>query len=103
MSMTEAFQNLQVTGFTSRVTHLSLHAGDPGTTGASDSGIAHKALSWTTPTDGISTATATFTALVGTFPWAGLWDGATFRMGIPVGISNTVARDVVVMVSHEVT
>lgn len=88
--------------YTGRVGKLSLHTGHPGTTGADESAVPQKSLTWTAPADGVSSATATYTGLVGVFPWAGLWDGATYLGAVEVNISNSTSRDVAVMLTHEV-
>ncbi len=88
--------------FTGRVDTMTLHTDAPGTTGTNDSGVTPESLTWSEPEDGVSSATAVFENLAGDYPWIGLWDGATFRMGLRVNISNAAARDVAIMVTHEV-
>ena len=102
MSLTEAFANLVCTGFTGHVSRISLHTADPGTTGANDSGITHATLTWTTPSSGLSTTSATFTALTGDYTHVGLWESTTFRQGIEVGIHYPAPADVTVLVTHSV-
>lgn len=64
-------------------THASLHTADPGTTGASEvtggsPAYARKALTWSAPSGGVITATATFDVPAGaTVAFAGLYTGAT--------------------------
>ncbi|MCG7610335.1 hypothetical protein [Mycobacterium sp. CnD-18-1] len=102
MSMHEDFQNLLVSAFTGAVDALSLHTADPGTTGANDSAVPHETLTWTTPVDGASSTTALLTGLTGDYTHVGLWQGATFRMGIEAPISYTAPADVAILVTHDV-
>jgi hypothetical protein len=102
MSIPNTFKTILAQAFTTNVTHMSLHTADPGTTGANDSAVAHKALTWTGPTNGVATVSATYTALTGNYTHVGLWAGATFRQGITCPISYAAAADVIVTVTHEV-
>lgn len=96
----EAFRNLLCQAFTGSVDSISLHTDDPGTTGANDSAVPHEALAWTSPDDGSASATVLYEDLTGEFTHVGLWDGATFRMGIKCPIKLTAPADVVIMVTH---
>lgn len=102
MSLTEAFANLVCTGFTVHVNRMSLHIGDPGTTGANDSGITHAVLTWTTPSSGLSTASVTFTNLTGDYTHIGLWEGATFDQGIEVSIHYSAPATITILLTHDV-
>ena len=99
---TDATLNALCGDFTGLVDEMSLHTGHPGSTGANESGVSREGLSWTSPYDGLSSATASFTGITGDYPWVGLWGSSTFRGALRVNISNTAARDVTVMVTHEV-
>lgn len=102
-TMTSEFKDELCAEFTARVDSLSLHVTDPGTDGSNDSTVAHVALTWTAPVDGVSYAVATFAGLAGNYTHVGLWDGATFRMGILCPINFSTVADVAVMVIHEVS
>jgi hypothetical protein len=100
--MPNAFKTILAQAFTTNVDSMSLHTADPGTTGASDSGITHKALTWTGPTDGVGSASATYNGLTGAYTHIGLWEGATFRQGVECEIAYDAPADVTVTVAHEV-
>ncbi|MGV0805817.1 hypothetical protein [Mycolicibacterium setense] len=100
--MTDDFKNLLVAAFTGAVDSLSLHTADPGTTGANDSAVPHEPLTWTTPAGGVSSALALLDDLTGDYTHVGLWDGATFLLGIEVPIHYTAPTDVAILVTHDV-
>lgn len=104
MSMPDALINSLCEAFTGQVDSVSLHTGNPGTTGANDSEYEHASLSWTTPSDGASVATADFDEVVGDYPYIGLWEGETFRQGIELRapISYTTGTPVSIMIAHTV-
>lgn len=101
MSMPDAFRNLLCQAFTDNVDHVSLHTADPATTGANDSAIPHAAITWSSPTVGVSTATVEIDDVTGDYTHIGLWDGATFRMGIECEISYGAATDIEILLTHE--
>jgi hypothetical protein len=104
MSLTNAMKTSLCEAYTDRVDSVSLHTGNPGTTGADDSAVPHEDLSaWSEPDDGLSTASASFDDLTGEYSWIGLWDGDTFVQGIPCTINYTAATDIVILVTHTVS
>lgn len=68
-------------------THLSLHTGDPSTTGANESTAGRQAVTWTVDTDGdLTSGSKSFTggASNGACTYVGVWSassGGTFRGG----------------------
>lgn len=81
------------------VTHLSLHTGDPGTTGANEvtgGTYARAAGSYGAPTAGVGdiTSSVTFNVPSGTTVshW-GAWDGSTFLFGRELDVPQTFASD----------
>lgn len=86
------------------VDRMGLATGEPGPSGASnDSGIAKATLTWSTPANGVMTATATFDDITGTFTHITLWDGPVFIEAKPRAISLGSATDLAVAVEHAVT
>lgn len=100
MSLTDATKTVLCAAFTTNVDHMSLHTADPGVTGANDSAIAHKTVTWNGETDGVDTATITYTGLSGDFTHIGLWEGATFRQGIECSIHYTAATTITILLTH---
>lgn len=75
-------ENVAVNGYAQAATHVSLHTGDPGTTGANEvsgGGYTRAAITWAPgPTDGQVTGTATVTVAAGVaITYAGLWTAAS--------------------------
>src|SRR3954471_22605388 len=89
MPLTDTTLNLMGTYLTSIATHLTLHNGDPGTTGTNlVTTAARIAASWSVDADGDLTlsSTAAFTGAAANAPvsYVGLWSGltgGTFRGG----------------------
>lgn len=81
---------------------VSLHTGDPGNTGANDSGETKQTLTWSTPSQGMMKATATFEDVEGTFTHIGLWDNDVFIEGRTLNVSLPVVQDLVVLVEIKV-
>jgi hypothetical protein len=77
---------------------VSLHTDDPGNTGANDSGITKKSLTWSTPSGGWMKATATFTGIAGTFTHIGLWDDTVFITSRILNVTLPSTQDLVVLV-----
>lgn len=72
------------TAYTVQGAYISLHTGDPGSTGASEAAggtpaYARKATAWTGGgADGIATGSqVTIDVAPGTYSWAGIWTAAT--------------------------
>jgi hypothetical protein len=86
------------------VDRLGLDTGDPGVSGASnDSGIPKATLTWSTPANGVMTATANFNDIDGTFTHITLWDGSVFIEAKPRAITLADTTDLTVAVEHKVT
>jgi hypothetical protein len=77
---------------------VSLHTDDPGNNGANDSGETKQTLTWSTPSQGMMKATATFEDVEGTYTHIGLWDGTVFIEGRTLNVTLPVAQDLVVLV-----
>lgn len=77
------------------INKVSLHTGDPGLTGANDSGATKQTITWSTPSGGWMKGTVTFTAVTGTFTHIGLWVNSTFitseRLGVTLPSSQTLS------------
>lgn len=90
MSNTLATLNAMCLAATQDVTHLSLHDGDPGTTGANElSGGDYErvARTYAEPEGGVAdlTAPATFQVPAGAQPlYWGAWAGEVFKFGQPI-------------------
>jgi len=81
MSRSDTMKNALAQGFADAVAELSLHNGDPGTTGANDlaPGIPHAAVTWSNPPDAgvIVSDPVSFTVTSGTVvTHIGAWDGS---------------------------
>lgn len=81
-----------------RITHLSLHTADPGTTGASEvsgGSYARQPVTWGAAASGTATGgQVTFSVNAGTYPYFGAWSaltGGTFRGGNAVAVSQTLS------------
>lgn len=82
-----------------RVGYISLHTGDPGTTGANEvsgSGYARKAVVWGAAGSGIATGgEVTFNVPAGSFTHYGLWSSSSgstgFRGGFNLSATATVS------------
>lgn len=81
---------------------VSLHTGDPGNTGANDSGETKQTLTWSTPSGGWMKATATFTDVEGTFTHIGLWDGSEFIESRTFNVTLPSAQTLIVLVELSV-
>jgi hypothetical protein len=98
MGYTTAAENAAITGIKSGATYISLHTGDPGTTGAAEltgGTYARVAVTWGTVASGSVTSTAAATINVpaaNTITYWGLWSaatGPTFYFGGPLPASET--------------
>lgn len=88
----ESYNN--VDGFT-------LHEGDPGNTGANDSGISKATLTWGDSVTGVMAATALFDEVPpGEYPFGGLWDGAVFIEKVPLNLKISQTIPLAVRVEH---
>lgn len=93
--MIPAQLNTGLSAFTN-IDKLSLHTGNPGNTGDSDSGETHQTITWSTPQNGYMYALITFSSVVGEFPYIGLWDGSTFITSRPLGVTLPAEQDLTV-------
>jgi hypothetical protein len=81
---------------------VSLHTGNPGNTGANDSGITKQTPTWTTPAGGSMKALVTFTNVSGTFTHIGLWDGTVFIESRILNVTLPTTQDLKVLVEISV-
>lgn len=94
--------NLAANSF-KNVDRISLHTGDPGTTGANEAaGVTRQTPTWSTSVNGVTTTTVTFTAVSGTFTHIGLWDNPTFVQGRPLNVTLPSAQNLIVTVEFTV-
>lgn len=78
MSRTNLTKNALAQAYADLAAKLSLHTGDPGTTGANDLGLTHSSITWGTPAAGVVLSTeATFAVVAGSaITHVGVWDSA---------------------------
>jgi hypothetical protein len=81
---------------------VSLHTGNPGNTGANDSGETKQTLSWSTPAVGTMKALVTFADVSGTFTHIGLWENTTFIESRILNVTLPTAQDLKVLVEISV-
>lgn len=93
--------NLAVASF-QNIDKVSLHTGDPGNTGANDSGETKQSLTWSTPAAGMMKAAATFANVTGSFTHVGLWDDTVFIAGRPLNVVLPTAQDLIVLIEFSV-
>lgn len=98
MALTDAALNTMADALAAVATKISLHSGDPGSTGANETTAARQTPAWTTPSvsgDLSLNAPLNFTggAANGAVLYFGLWNGATFLGGfqIPTGGTNDLS------------
>jgi hypothetical protein len=92
-----ASKNFRLTDYIARITHVSLHSADPGTTGASEiaggsPAYARKVPSYSAPAAGATNLSASliFDVESGDAPsHYGLWAGATFLAGNTISGGGT--------------
>lgn len=99
MPLIDAERNAIADFEAARISYISLHTGDPGTSGANEvSGgspaYARKAVVWTASTGGTaSAAEVIFDVPPGTYTHFGAWTsatGGTFRGGNPLSATTTI-------------
>lgn len=89
--------NAQVLAATGMFDKASLHTADPSTTGANkDTTAGDKTLSWSTPSNGVSTVSATWTGVTGAWTHIGLWNDTTFVASIPRDFSLPTSANLTV-------
>jgi hypothetical protein len=92
MTLKAAVLNAQCSAATALFDTASLHTADPAGTGANeDPAVDQAALTWSAPSNGVSTATATFTDVSGDWTHIGVWNSSTFEGAFPRTISMAVA------------
>lgn len=79
MANSNSFRESMALAAAALATHLNLHTGDPGTTGAAESAGARSAITWTGGTvDGtVAGAEITATHPAGVYTYASLFSGST--------------------------
>lgn len=100
MSMTAAMKTLMCEAFTDHIDKMTFHTGNPGLTGVNLSGVPSQPVVWGAESGGINSAVVVFPNFTGTYPWIGLWEGTTFRMGLPINIDYTATVSVAVLLYH---
>lgn len=95
MALTNATKESAALSVSALGASVSLHAGDPGTTGANEAtggspAYARKTTTWTGGTaDGVVTGSAVvFDVPAGTYTHIGLWNGSTFLGGTALSSST---------------
>lgn len=89
--------NAQCSGATGLFDSISLHTDDPSTDGSNmDETAGDKSLTWSTPSNGVSTASATWTSISGTWTHLGLWNSTTFVGSIERDFSLDTSGDLTV-------
>lgn len=89
-----AFQN---------VDKMSLHEGDPGNTGANDSGETKQTITWSTPEGGFMSAMCTFPDVpAGTYTHVGVWDDTVFITSYELDVTTTTTQDLIILIEHRV-
>jgi hypothetical protein len=100
MPLTVAERNNLADNEGTRITHLSLHTADPGTTGANEAtggtpAYARKPVTWGSAASGTATSVeVTFDVPAGTYPYFGGWNAltaGTFRGGNALAISQVIS------------
>lgn len=95
--------NTACSSFTN-VDKMSLHEGDPGNTGANDSGETKQTITWSTPEGGFMSATCTFPDVAaGDYTHVGVWDGTVFVDSYSLDVTLPTAQDLIVLIEHRVT
>lgn len=84
MPLVDAGRHAALDGLATAVTHVSLHTGDPSTTGANEAtggspAYARKAVTWAASSGGTkaSSGALTFDVAAGTYSYVGLWSALT--------------------------
>lgn len=112
MPLTVAERNSLADNEGTRITHISLHTADPGTTGASEAtggSYARQPVTWGAAASGTATGgQVTFSVNAGTYGWFGGWSAltaGTFRGGNALAVSQTLssAGQILVTVTIPVT
>ncbi len=112
MPLTPTERSQIATTEAARLSYLSLHTGDPGTTGASEAtggspAYARLALTWGSASSGVISATqVSFNAPAGTYSYVGYWSAATsgtFFGGAALATAQTLSSQGVVQITPTLT
>lgn len=104
MSLFESVLNAECSAATAMFDTVTLHTADPGSDGANDDATAgSKALTWSAPSGGVSTASVTWTGITGDWTHLGLWNSTTFVGSILRTISFPTSEDLTVAFKKKVT
>ena len=108
MPLIVAERNYMLQQEATRLSFMSLHTADPGTSGTSEAtggspAYARKSLTWGTATAGaISANQASFDAAAGSYSYVGFWDAVTagtFRGGSALATAQTLSSQGVIQVT----
>lgn len=92
MARTDLTKNTLAAAYAALVDKLSLHTGDPGTTGANDLGLTHSSITWGSPAAGVVLSTeGSFDVVAGTaITHVGMWDSSgNFLDSLPNNLTFT--------------
>lgn len=86
MAFTTTVKNTAIDAMTALGADITLHTGDPGVTGANDSGAAAQTTTWGSANNGEATGSpVTFTSAPALhYTHYGVWDSTTFCWGFPL-------------------
>lgn len=103
MALLAAVLNAECAAGTALFDTVSLHTADPGTDGSNEDLTAgQEALSWSAPSSGVSSATASWTGITGDWTHVGLWNASTFVGSIARTISFPTPEDLTLVFQHSV-
>lgn len=103
MALLASVLNAQCAAATAMFDTVSLHTADPGSTGLNEDLTAgQEALSWSAPSGGVSTATASWTGITGDWTHIGLWNASTFVGSIPRTITFSTSEDLTLVFQKSV-
>lgn len=104
MARSTAMKNALAQAWADKVDRVAIHTGDPGSTGANDSGITHVAVTWPTgPTAGvINSSPVAITIPAGThMTHVGAWNSTDgFLEGLPNDINFASATVYTLTIRH---
>lgn len=103
MSLDVSVLNAQCAAATAMFDSVTLHTDNPGSSGANDDDTAgSKSLTWSSPSNGVSTATASWTGISGDWTHIGFWNSTTFVGAIEREISFPTSDDLTLVFQHRV-
>lgn len=109
MAFTSASKDAAVNALTALGSYISLHSGDPGTTGASEvAGATRQQTTWGSSSSGTASGTqVTFSSVpAGSYTHYGVWtadSGGTFRWGFALAPGVTLSDVGTVLMTPRVT